>query len=179
MKKILVLTSSARVKGNTDLLAEEFIRGAQESGNEVEKIQLSRASIKGCLGCDGCRRNVGVCVQKDDAIDIMQKMLDADVVVFASPVYFYNVNAQMKLLWDRTYSQMQTWKNKTVYLLTAGGAPDEKYFEPIINAVKKYIGCFENITLGGFVLGIGLMGKGEVKEQQDAMSKAYIYGEEA
>ena len=88
--KILVLTSSARVKGNSDLLADEFIRGAQESGHEVEKTGLSRKNIKGCLGCNACQRNTGVCVQKDDAIEIIRKMVDADVVVFATPVYFYH-----------------------------------------------------------------------------------------
>lgn len=175
MKKILVLTSSARVKGNSDLLADEFIRGAQERGHEVEKINLSRQSIKGCLGCNACQRNVGVCVQKDDAIEIMQKMVDADAVVFASPVYYYDVNAQMKLLWDRTYSQLTTWKDKTVYFITTGAAEEPSYFNHIIEGVKLYIGCFENITLGGYVLGLGTMAKGDVKNNK-AMEEAYQMG---
>ena len=174
-KKILVLTSSARVRGNSDLLADEFIRGAQESGHEVEKIGLSRKNIKGCLGCNACQRNTGVCVQKDDAIEIIQKMLDADVVVFASPVYYYDVNAQMKLLWDRTYAQLSTWKNKTVYFITTGAAGDASFFNHIVEGVKLYIGCFENIQLGGYVLGLGTMEKGDVKDTK-AMTEAYEMG---
>lgn len=175
MKKILVLTSSARVKGNSDLLADEFIRGTQESGHKVEKIGLSRKNIKGCLGCNACQRNTGVCVQKDDAIEIIQKMLDADIIVFATPVYFYHVNAQMKLLWDRTYAQITTWKDKTVYFITAGAAGEASYFEHIIDGVKHYIDCFENIRLGGYVLGMGTMEKGDVKDTK-AMNEAYQMG---
>lgn len=175
MKKILVITSSARVKGNSDLLADEFIRGAQESGHETEKVNLSRMSMKGCLGCNACQRNTGVCVQKDDAIPLIRKMLEADVIVFASPVYYYDVNAQMKLLWDRTYAQLSTWKDKTVYFITAGAAGEASYFNHIVEGVKLYIGCFENIRLGGCVLGMGTMAKGDVKETK-AMSEAYEMG---
>lgn len=177
-KKILVLSASARVMGNSDLLADEFIRGAQESGHEVEKVQVSRLNIKGCLGCDACQKNVGVCVQQDDAIAIMKKMNEADVIVMASPVYFYHVNAQLKALWDRTYSQITTWRDKTVYFITAGAAPNASYFDHIVKGVEHYVGCFENVRLAGTVLGLGAMGKGQVKDSE-AMQQAYLMGRNA
>lgn len=177
-KRILVLSSSARIKGNSDLLADEFIRGAQESGHEVEKIQLSRMNINGCLGCNACQRNPGTCVQQDDANAIMRQMVEADIIVLASPVYFYHVNAQMKLLWDRTYSQMTTLRNKRVYLIATGAAPSASYFEHIVTGVEHYVGCFENVRLVGTVLGMGTMAKGDVNDK-DAMHQAYQMGKDA
>ena len=103
-KKVLVLMSSARKGGNTDRLTDEFIRGAQDAGHDVEKVMVARLNIKGCLGCRACRVKNNECVQKDDMTALYEKLMAADAVVFASPVFFYNVNAQMKLLWDRTFA---------------------------------------------------------------------------
>ena len=88
-KRILVLVGSPRRRGNTDCLADAFIRGAQEAGHETEKIYLKDKKVSGCLGCGACQRNGGSCVQKDDMQEIYEKWLAADAVVLASPVYFY------------------------------------------------------------------------------------------
>ena len=103
-KRILVLAGSPRRHGNTDCLADEFIRGAQEAGHETEKIYLKDRKINGCLGCGACQRNGGSCVQKDDMQEIYEKWLASDVVVLASPVYFYTWSAQMKAVLDRTFA---------------------------------------------------------------------------
>lgn len=95
-KKILILSGSPRKNGNSDLLYNEFMRGALESGNEVEKIRITEKKVSPCSACYYCRDHGGVCVHKDDMADILQKMVDADVLVLASPVYFYSVNAQLK-----------------------------------------------------------------------------------
>ncbi len=84
MKKILILEGSPRPNGNSCILSNEFARGAEEAGNCVEKIQLSRKKLSGCLGCNACCRNGGACVQKDDMEEIRAKMLEADVIVLAS-----------------------------------------------------------------------------------------------
>lgn len=122
-KQVLVLVGSPRKKGNTDWLADEFIRGAQEAGHGVEKIYLKDQKINGCLGCGACQRNGGSCVQKDDMGDIYEKWLAADVVVLASPVYFYTWSAQMKTVLDRTFAMEQNVKGTDFYLISAGAAP--------------------------------------------------------
>ena len=88
-KNVLILMGSPRKKGNTSILCDEFARGAEDAGHKVERIDVISKKIAGCLGCNGCQRNSGTCVQKDDMQEIYQKINDADIVVLASPVYYY------------------------------------------------------------------------------------------
>lgn len=104
MKKVLILEGSPRLKGNSCILSDEFARSAEEAGYTVEKIPVARKKVAGCLGCNACYRNDGICVQKDDMAEIREKMLEADVIVLASPIYFYSMTAQMKAVIDRTYA---------------------------------------------------------------------------
>ena len=92
-KKVLILSGSPRKGGNSDILCDEFARGAQEAGNEVEKIRVASKKIHPCSACYYCRDHGGECVHKDDMAVILQKMIDADVLVLASPVYFYSIDA--------------------------------------------------------------------------------------
>lgn len=94
-KKVLILSSSPRRGGNSDTLCDEFLRGAQEAGHEVEKIFLKDKTIHYCTGCGVCNEGKP-CPQKDDAPEIVRKMVAADVIVLATPVYFYTMSAQMK-----------------------------------------------------------------------------------
>lgn len=94
-KKVLVISSSLRKTSNSDMLAESFANGAREAGNEVEKISLLGKTIGFCTGCMGCAKTAK-CVIKDDAFDIEQKMEQADVLVFASPIYYYEMCGQLK-----------------------------------------------------------------------------------
>lgn len=96
-KKVLVLASSPRKGGNSDLLCDSLILGAKESGNTVEKIYLQDLNIGSCRACYGYR-STGRCVQEDD----MKKMIEADVIVLVTPVYFYSMDGQMKMMIDRT-----------------------------------------------------------------------------
>lgn len=98
MKKVLILSGSPRKGGNSDLLCDEFMRGAEESGNVVEKIWIPSKKIGYCRACYYCKNHGGECCVKDDMSEVLQKMLDAEVLVLSSPVYFYSVNAQMKRL---------------------------------------------------------------------------------
>ena len=97
MKKVLVISSSPRKGGNSDLLCDEFIRGASDVGNEVEKIRLAEKNVGFCKACYACQK-LGKCFQNDDANEIIEKMLSADVIVLATPVYFYSMDAQLKAL---------------------------------------------------------------------------------
>ena len=98
-KSVLVISTSLRQGSNSDLLAEEFIRGAREAGHTVEKVSLAGKEIGFCRGCMACQRSrSGHCVIQDDADAIVQKMAQADVLVFATPIYYYEMSGQMKTL---------------------------------------------------------------------------------
>ena len=101
MKNVLIISASPRKHGNSDTLCDYFAKGAQESGNHVEKIFLAEKNIGYCTGCGVCNET-HLCVQKDDMKEILDKMVTADAIVFATPVYFYSMNGRMKNFIDRT-----------------------------------------------------------------------------
>ncbi|MDO4371901.1 MAG: flavodoxin family protein, partial [Clostridia bacterium] len=115
MKKILILEGSPRRNGNSAILSEEFARGAQEAGCSVERVRIADKKIAGCLGCNACYRNSGACIQKDDMAEVRERMLAADAIVLASPIYFYSMTAQLKAVIDRTYAFYPQLEGKTFY----------------------------------------------------------------
>ena len=117
-KKVLILSGSPRKGGNSDILCDEFAKGATEAGHNVEKIRVSEKNIHPCIACYYCSKNSGVCVFKDDMAEILQKMIDADVFVLASPVYFYSIDSQLKAVIDRTVARWLEVKNKEFYYIT-------------------------------------------------------------
>ena len=104
-KKVLILSGSPRKGGNSDTLCDQFMKGAQEAGNEVEKIWVQGRKVAPCLACYYCKDNKGECTIKDDMKEILEKMLAADVLVLSSPVYFYSISAQLKAVIDRTVAR--------------------------------------------------------------------------
>lgn len=104
-QKVLILSGSPRKGGNSDLLCDQFKKGAEEGGNQVEKIFLRSKKIAYCTACYYCKKSGGVCAIKDDMAEILEKMHWADVIVLASPIYFYSIDAQMKAVIDRTVAQ--------------------------------------------------------------------------
>lgn len=120
-KKVLILSSSPRRNGNSDLLCDSFAKGAKEVGSSVEKIFLKDLNINYCTGCGVCNNNgYRGCSQKDDMEPILAKMIDADVIVMATPVYFYAMCGQMKTLIDRCCAKYTKIINKDFYfILTA------------------------------------------------------------
>ena len=103
-KKVLILSGSPRKNGNSDYLCEKFFEGAVDAGHDVEKIFISEKKIAYCRACYACQK-LGKCVINDDMQEILPKIIDADVLVFASPVYFYSINAQIKTVLDRTLAR--------------------------------------------------------------------------
>lgn len=106
MSKITVLVGSPRKNGNTEILADAFIKGAEQAGNKVTKIRLSERKVNGCIGCDYCTKNDGKCVQKDDMRAIYDALYDTNVVVLATPIYCYGITAQLKAVIDRFYAAL-------------------------------------------------------------------------
>ena len=126
MKKILILSSSPRRGGNSDTLCDEFLRGATEAGNEAEKIFLRDKNINYCTGCSVCSMYGKPCPQKDDMSEIIEKMLVADVIVMATPVYFYTMSAQMKTLIDRCCARYTEIKNKEFFFIITAAEDDKE-----------------------------------------------------
>lgn len=175
-KNVLILMGSPRKNGNTSILCDEFKRGAEEAGNTVEKINVAGLKINGCLGCNGCQRNGGTCVQKDDMTDIYGKILAADVVVLGSPVYYYTWTAQLKAVLDRTYSLLGTMKDKDFYMISTCMSPDETWCKMMLDSFHNYVICFDDsVREAGYVFGFNAGAPGDVKGT-DAMQKAYELG---
>lgn len=105
-KKIAVVHCSPRKGGNSSKLADEFIRGAEEAGNEVTRMDVGRANIHGCLACEYCFTHDGQCVQQDDMQQFYPALREAEVLVYATPMYFYNLPGQMRCFEDRTFCQI-------------------------------------------------------------------------
>jgi len=176
-KKVLILVGSARKRGNSSMLADEFARGAKETGHEVEKIYIRDKKISGCLGCGMCQKNGGVCVQKDDMQEIYEKWLASDVVVLVSPVYFYTWSAQIKTVIDRTFAIEQKVKDTGFYLISTGAAPSEEYMKLMLESFQNYIGCFRagGNKVGGYAFGTGMNKPGDV-EGTEVMGSVYKMG---
>ena len=102
MKNILVVMGGGRPKGDTAQLVDAFVKGAEEAGHVVEKVSLLKTEVKGCLGCNACRHGKP-CVQKDGFNELVPKIKGADLVVFASPLYFWTISSKLKAFIERFY----------------------------------------------------------------------------
>lgn len=174
-KKVLILSGSPRKNGNSDILCDEFVRGATESGNDVEKIRVSAKEIHPCIACYHCRDNGGECVFKDDMEEVLQKMIDADVLVLASPVYFYSVDAQLKAVIDRTVARWLEVKNKEFYYIVTMADEESASADTTLACLRGYADCVEGAVEKGVIIGGGVYEPGTVKETS-AMVKAYEMG---
>ena len=175
MKKVLILSGSPRKNGNSDILCDEFMRGAVEAGNEVEKIRVAEKKIDYCSGCYYCQKSGGVCAKKDDMAEVLQKMIGADVIVLASPVYFYSIDAQLKTLVDRTVARWTEVKNKEFYYIATSADEEQAAQERTIECFRGYADCVEGAVEKGVVYATGVYEKGEIKDTP-FMKQAYEMG---
>ena len=169
----MILSGSPRKNGNSDILCDEFMKGAVEAGNEVEKIRVAEKNIGYCRACYACKN--GPCAIKDDMTEVLQKMIDADVIVLASPVYFYSIDAQLKALIDRTVARWLEVKDKEFYYIVTAADGEEEAAETTINCFRGYADCVNGAKEMGIVYGMGVYEKGEVKNTK-AMLEAYEMG---
>ena len=174
-KQVLVLSASPRKGGNSDTLCDEFVRGALEAGNQAEKIFLRDRTINYCTGCGVCY-STHKCVQKDDMAEILGKMISADVIVMATPVYFYTMNAQMKTLIDRTVPGYLKISNKDFYFIVTAADPDKSSLERTINGLRGYTeDCLNNAAEKGILYAAGVWQVGEI-QGTPAMKQAFEMG---
>ena len=174
-KRVLIIETSLRKGSNSDMLAEHFARGAQEAGNKVEIVSLKGRKIAFCTGCFACQ-NEGHCVIRDDADEITEKMLESDVIVWATPIYYYEMSGQMKTMIDRANSLYpRDYKFRDVYLLSTA-AEDEDYVDSrAVAGVQGWADCFEKAAFRGKVFAGGVNERGEIKEHK-ALDEAYKLG---
>ena len=177
-KTVLIVSSSPRKNGNSETLADAFAKGAQEAGHSVETVHLREKQLGFCKGCLACSK-LGYCVIQDDAIEIAAKMHDADVLVFATPVYYYSVCGQLKTMLDRANPLFPSdYQFRDIYLLAAAAEEDEHTVDGAVTGLQGWIDCFEKARLAGTVFAGGVTSVGEI-QNHPALEKAYELGKHA
>lgn len=177
-KKVLIISTSLRGGSNSDLLAKECEKGAKEAGHEVEFISLKDKEIKFCIGCLTCQKT-GVCVIKDDVADIMEKVKNAEVIVYATPIYYYEMCGQMKTLLDRLnplYSSDYAFRD--IYMIATAAEDGKSVFDKAYNGLQGWVDCFEKASLKGVVAGGGIEEANDALSHIAVMQDAYELGKE-
>lgn len=150
------------------------MKGAAEAGHQVEKIRVSEKKVGYCRACYACK-GTGVCAIKDDMAEILQKMIDADVLVLASPVYFYSIDAQLKAVIDRSVARWQEVKNKELYYIMTAADGEVESMETTLACFRGYADCISGAKEMGVIYGTGVYEKGEINATK-AMVDAYEMG---
>lgn len=174
-KKILILSATPRKGGNSDLLCDQFLLGAREAGNDADKIFLRDKRINHCVACDACQGNGDRCIQQDDMADLLDQMIGADVIVMATPVWFYTMNGQMKTLIDRTYARHTEISGKDFYFLMTAAVENKNLLERTAEGFRGFTSCLDRARERGVVYGTGARNVGDIKGSS-AMTQAYELG---
>lgn len=129
--KVLLLNGSPRLNGNTKQSLRAIKDGLEIKQHQVELVNVAALNLTGCVNCDKCKRNKGLCIMNDDSTLVIQKILEADFVLFASPVYWWGITAQLKMVVDKMYAKSDQLKlsNKKIGILAVGASEvaDEQY----------------------------------------------------
>ena len=174
-KKVLIISASPRKGGNSDLLCDQFFKGAKEAGHDVEKILLREQQINYCLGCGVCN-NTHSCVQKDGMKDLLEKMVNADVIVLATPVYFYTMDGQLKTLIDRCVPRYTEITNKDFYFILSAADTEKGNLKPAVEGLRGFTrDCLEGTKEKGIIYGVGAWQAGDIKKLP-AYKEAYEMG---
>lgn len=182
-KRILAFVGSPRVGGNTDILVDEVLRGAEESGAAMDKVYLGRCKIGPCHACDACA-DTGICIQRDDMDDLLERMGQSDVWVLGTPVYWWGATAQFKLFLDRWYAPWHADESKRVFddrkvvLVVPLGDSDLTTADPTLGMFKCSL-AYVGLDLVATVLAPGVHAPGEVSARSDLMHQAFEAGRAA
>ncbi len=184
--KVLGIFGSPRRGGNTELLLEEALRGAEKEGAETERLYLSEIAITPCKECHGCDRT-GSCVILDDMQKVYPKLLEADVVILASPIFFYGVTAWAKALIDRSqafWSKKYLLKDPSLggegkkrkgFFISVGATKGKKVFDGAILTVKYFFDVL-NAEYAGELVFRGVEAKGDILKHPEALRQAHEAG---
>ena len=162
-KKVLIIGTSPRLHGNSNILARSFAKGAEEAGNEVEFVPMAGKRIGFCIGCWGCLKTKSCVVNSDDAEEVVQKIRRSDVVVFATPIYYYEMSGQLKTLLDRANALFPSdYAFRDIYLLASATEDEPDTDERAIHGLEGWIACYEKCRLAGTVFAGGVTEPGAV-----------------
>lgn len=177
-KKVLVITGSPRAGGNSDMLAEAFIRGAEAAGHNVSRIDAGREHVEGCKACNQCFSDKGACVFDVEFNALAPLIQEADTVVISTPMYWFTFPAQLKAVMDKFYSFLIGKKpfmgEKECVLITCATAADEREFDGIVKTyeiIAEYLKWRDR----GYLVVPGVKAKGDVAKT-DALAKAEALG---
>ena len=176
MKKVLIISTSLRTNSNSDILARECEKCATDAGLDTEYVSLKGKDIKYCIGCLSCQKT-GKCVLKDDVADIMAKVKEAEVIVYATPIYYYVMCGQMKTLLDRLnplYSSDYNFRD--IYMIATAADDGDATFDKAYSGLQGWVDCFDKARLKGKVVAGGVDEAGSVNNFVDIKNKAYELG---
>jgi multimeric flavodoxin WrbA len=160
------------------MLCDRFLLGAVEAGHQAEKIRLPERKINYCTACDACQGNGGMCVHEDDMAEILEKMIRADVIAMATPVWFFSMNGQMKTLIDRTYARYTELVGKEFYFIMTAAVGQKAMLERTLEGFRGFVSCLDDSREKGVVYGTGAWKVGEI-DGRPAMKEAYDLGKMA
>lgn len=176
MSKVLVIQTSLRAKSNSDILAERLIAGASDAGHIVERISLKGKEIKFCIGCLACQKT-RKCVQNDDAVEIAEKVKNADTLVFVTPVYYYEMSGQMKTLLDRLNPLYSSdYKFRRIYMLSTAAEEDGSVPSKAVSGLRGWVDCFEKAELADTLFCGGINEPNEAQSMTEKQEEAYEFG---
>lgn len=174
--RILIISSSPRTAGNSEVLCERFAKGASEAGHEVEMLLLRQMNIAPCHACYACMET-HTCAIQDDMKEVFQKLKDAEVIVLASPVYFYSISAQMKAVIDRCLVNHKSLSRKKFYFIITAADPQHDAADGTLAAFRGFLRCLLDAQEAGVIYGMGAWDKGDVY-RHPAYEQAYQIGKE-
>lgn len=174
-KNILLVHASPRVGGNSSILADWFERGALEAGNTVKRIAVGNADIKGCTACEYCFTHDGACCQQDDMQELYPLLHETDVIVYATPMYFYNFPAQLRAFQDRMFCGIaKPFGITATALLLCFEDKDETTCEPVVESFRVAANYCKQEVLGEVIVK-GVYEKGAI-EGNPNLQNAYELG---
>lgn len=175
-KNVIVLSTSLRANSNSERLAQKFYEGAIAAGHKAEMITLKDKTIHFCKGCLACQET-GNCPMQDDVKEIMEKVINADVVAWATPIYYYEMSGQMKTLIDRMNPMFpKDYKFRDIYFLATAAEDEESVYHRALEGLQGWIDCYEKASLKGYVFCGGVTMGGEI-HGNDKLQTAYDLGE--
>lgn len=178
-KNILIISSTMRKRGNSEILAENFKKGAEEKGHIVEIVYLRNYNINFCRGCLYCQKE-HKCVINDDAKLLLDKFKNADAIVFATPVYYYTMCGQLKNFLDRMNPVFAMKYNfKEIYLLASCADEEESAINIILKEIEGWISCFEDVKLMGHLCATNVTNVKDILSNENIINKAITIGKNA
>lgn len=166
-KKVVVISSSPRKGGNSDTMCDEFVKGAIEGGNEAVKYFLEDIEFESCKACYKCKTPEMKCFQEDGIEEILDKMMEADVIVYATPIYYYSMTGTLKMFFDRCYPIFNHLEDKDYYIITAVGSSNGD----ALTGIRSFIGFSKNPTEKAVFTSVG-----DVKTQEDLLNEVFQAG---